>query len=118
VATTVAHFVALEVGSIDMPCGIRFLATLRQWTLVAVFRMEMVIHVTPEFGGTMKPRADTDEDPATKPFRTVVSNGSAVVRRNVIVTVRAVRRRSNFDRNLSLRFGSGSRHADCDNDRQ
>jgi hypothetical protein len=66
--------------------------------------VEAVIYVTPKVFVTMKPRANADEDPASKPFRAVVAVRSAGVRRDVIVTVRTHRGRSNANGDLSVHF--------------
>ena len=54
----------------------------------------------------MKPLANTDEDAAHKPLRTVVAVGVAVVGSSVIVAIRAIRSDSDVDADFSLCFGS------------
>ncbi len=112
VAVSIAHFVSSEMRSIDAPGGIRFFATLRIWPLIAMVRMEMVIYMAPEFFRAMEPRANANEDAVVEPFWAVVANRSAVIRRDVIVAVGAVRSRSNLDSHLSLCTRGGSRDAD------
>jgi hypothetical protein len=101
-AASVTHFVAFEVGGIDTLGRFRFLADFRHGSLIAVLRMETIIHVAPEVGRAVKPWADANEDAVVKPFRTVVAGGSTGVGSNVIVTVRTFGGYSDVDGNLSL----------------
>ena len=111
VAASIARLVALEVRAIDALGLLGFLAAFWRWAIIAVLRMETVVHVALEFVGAMKPRASANEGFATKPFRTVVAGRSTVIRSDVIVTVRAIRSHADDDVDLSLCFGSGSRDA-------
>jgi len=97
------------MGIIDPLCRIRFFAACRRRTLIAVFRMVMVIYVAAEIGRAMKPRADANENASHKPFRTIIAVGSASVRWNIIITVRTVRSRPDFHGDLSLGVGG----SDC-----
>jgi hypothetical protein len=94
--------------SINALGGIWFLATLREWALIAMLGMEMVIYMAAEIFSAMKPRANANEDPVIKPLRAVVADRSAVIGCDVIVAIGAVRRGSNLDSHLSLRGRGGS----------
>ena len=72
----------------------------------------MIIHVPTEVSGAMKPRADSNENTARKPFWPVIAIGSAIVGRGVIVTVGTVRGNSNADGYLSLCCGGRYHEAD------
>jgi len=95
----------------------RFLAASWHGSLISVFRMEMVVYVSPEFGGAMKPRADANEDTVVKPFWTVIPSGSAAIGNDVIVTIRTIRGCPNVhaDADLSRCVGGGNRDADSSN---
>ena len=94
-----------------------FLATLRRWAFIAVFRMKTVIHVSLELACAMKPRSRANEAVSSEPFRTIIAGGSTVIRSGVIVTIRTIRGHSNFDSDLSFRFGGISGDADYRNAR-
>lgn len=114
-SASVAHFVTLEVRNlIEMLIGIGFLATGWPGAIIAVLRMETVIYVAMKFGRAMKPWARAKENAAGKPLRTVVAVGSAVVGRDVIVSVRTDGRNSNLNGYLSLGFRSSYCEAECD----
>jgi hypothetical protein len=68
VATSITHFVSFEVRTINTLCRLGFLASFGQWALIAVLRMETVIHVTMEVTSTMKPRASANKDVPGKPL--------------------------------------------------
>jgi hypothetical protein len=115
VAASIAYFVSLEVSAIDAFCRFGFLARFRRGAGIAVVRMETVVDVALEFVSAMKPRAGANEAVAVEPLGTVVASGSATVRSDVIVPVGAIGRYSDFDADLSFRFGSGSGDADSSN---
>jgi hypothetical protein len=116
VTASIAHFVSFEVlNLVETLSWLGSVAAVWPWSGVAVFRMETVIYVAVEALGTMKPGARAKEDATGKPLRAVVAVGGAVVRRDVIVAVRADRRDSDIDLYLSMCFGSGQREADCSN---
>jgi len=101
--------------TIDALCRFRFLASLWQWALITVLRMETIIYVALEVAGAMKPRASANEAVPVKPFRTVVASGSTVIRSDVIVAIRTFGGNSDGDADLSLCFGSSNREADSSN---
>ena len=111
VAVAVPHFVAMEVRGIDTPSLFRLFAELRYGALIAVGRMEMVVHVAMEVFRSVEPWTDADENTSVEPFRTVIAGRSAGVRRNVIVTVRTVRCDSDLDADLSGRDRGGERES-------
>lgn len=115
VATSITRLVPLEVRAIDALGGLSFLSAFWRWAIIAVLRMETVIHVAAEIVGAMKPRARANENFAVKPFRTVVAGRSTVVRSDVIVAVRTIGSRANDDADLSFCFGGGSRDTECSN---
>ena len=115
VATSVPHFVSFEMRSADAFCRLGFLATLWQLALVTVLRVEAVVYVALEFTGAMKPGASANEDVPVKPLRTVVACWGAIIRSNVVVTIRTFRSYSNVDADLSLRLWGGSGEADSSN---
>jgi hypothetical protein len=112
VAASIPHFVSFEVRSSDTLCRFGFLAGLWQGALIAVLRMETVIYVALEVAGAMKPQASADENVPGEPFWTIISGGSTTVRSGVVVTIGTLRRHSDFNADLSLYLGSGSREAD------
>jgi len=114
VAAAIALFVSFEVGNlIETHSRLGFVAAVWLWPAIAVFRMETVVDVPAEVVGAMKPWAGTNEYATRKPFRAVISVGSAVVRRGIVVAVGTVRRDSNADHYLSLGFGRSYGKADC-----
>ena len=116
VAASIAHFVSFEVGNlIETLSRFGFIATGWPWAVIAVLRMEAVIYVSTEVGWAMKPRASPNEDATRKPFRVIVAVGGALVRRDIVVSVRTHRRNSDLDVYLSLCHGSSHREADSGN---
>jgi hypothetical protein len=114
---SIPHFVSLEVRSIDAFGRLRFLAPLWHWALIAVIGMETIVDVAPEVVTTMKPRTNANENAIVKPLWTVVASGSTGIRSNVIVTIWTIRGYADFDADLSLCFGRGSREADYNDSR-
>lgn len=109
VAATIADFVSVEViNPTDRMSRVRVVAGVWHRTVVAMVRVEVVIHVAMEVVGTVEPRASTDEDAAGEPFGTVVAVGRTAIRSGVIVAVRAVRGGSDVDADTDLSFCLGS----------
>ena len=108
-AVAVPHFVAMEVRGIDTPSLFRLFAELRYGALIAVGRMEMVVHVAMEVFRSVEPWTDADENTSVEPFRTVVAGRSAGVRRNVVEAIRTVGCDSDLDTDLS----GGLRGGEC-----
>jgi len=75
--------------------------------VVALAIVEVVIDVAVEVVGTMEPGAGADEYAAREPLGTVVAVGSAVVRGNFIVAIRAIRGRTDFNRDLRRGMTTG-----------
>jgi hypothetical protein len=114
VAAPIPHFVSFEVRNfIRMICRVRPVAGMRHGAFVSMVRMEMIVHVAAEIRGAVKPGASANEDTTHKPFRAVIAVGSASIRRNVIVPVRAHWRHSNVNADLRFHFGSGHGQANC-----
>jgi hypothetical protein len=95
VAPPIAHLVSVEMIK-------RLVSTVRMWTSVTVMRIEAVIDVSLEVMWAVKPRAGSDEYTAVKPLRAVVSIWRAIVRREIVVAVRATRFWSDIDRDLRV----------------
>jgi len=115
VAAPIAHFISLEVVNlVEALSRIRPVATVWPGALIAERAIEMVIYVAAEVVTAMEPRAGANEYATRKPFRAVIALRSTIIRLVVIVTIRAVRSRSNIDADayLGLCFGSGRREAD------
>jgi len=81
----------------------RTLAARRHPTVIALAVIEMMIDVPVEMLRPMEPRTGADEDTTREPFRAVIAVRSAIVRRNLVIPVRANRRYSDGDRNLCIR---------------
>src|ERR1700758_236448 len=94
VAYPITHLISMKV--IEGP-----ISTLRKWTVVAMVRIEAIVHVTVEAMWAMKPGTRSDKDAAAEPFRPVVSVRSAVVWGIVEVTVWASRGHSDIDSDAS-----------------
>jgi hypothetical protein len=69
----------------------------------------MVVHVTTEFGTSMKPWPNANENASIEPFWTVVSGRCTGVWRDVIVSIGTIGGNSDLNADLSLRHrGQGS----------
>lgn len=101
-AAPIAHFISSEVRNfIEAPGRLCLLATLGPWSAIPVVWMKTIVDVPAEAVSAVKPGASAQEDAAVKPLRPVVTIGSALIRRGVIVSVRAFR--SDADLNTDLR---------------
>jgi hypothetical protein len=105
VSSTVAHFVAAEVG-VTVVDGV--FSAVRPCAVVAVVDVEAVIYIAVEVMRAVEPGAGSDEDAAVEPFRSVIAVGGAFVRRIVIVPVGTYRRGSDLDRDLCVRTGGAN----------
>ncbi len=103
-AVTVAHFIAVEMRGIYM--FVCVIAPIREPAVIAVVRAEVVIHVAVKTSGAMEPWAGAKEHAAIEPLGSIVAVRGAVIRRNVIVTVRAVGSRSDVDAKTDLGIGA------------
>jgi hypothetical protein len=111
---SIPHFVPLEmVDPVQASSGFGFVTAVGQWSMVAIVGVESVIDVAVETGRTVKPRASADENATRKPFRAVIAIRCAVVRRDIIVAVRAYRRYSDLDAYLGLGLGRRGHEAHC-----
>jgi hypothetical protein len=79
------------------------LAARRYGTVIALAVIEMMIDVPIEMLRPMEPRTGADEDTTREPFRAVIAVWSAIVRRNLVIPVRANWRFSDADCNLCIR---------------
>jgi hypothetical protein len=93
VALPVPRLVGVEVSE-------SLFAALRHRPMVSVMRVEAVINVAVEPVGPMKPRSSSKEHATDEPIRSIVTIGSAVIRRIVEVAVRAHGRHSDTNGNL------------------
>src|ERR1700685_223152 len=107
VATSIALFIATEVGSVDPRRGLGSIAGLWHCAFVTMRRMVGVVDVAPKIAGAVKPRASANKHVSTEPFRAVVARGSAAIRCGVVVTVGAYRGDTDIDGDGRLRFGTG-----------
>ncbi len=89
----VVSFVAMEVVE-----GL-FIA-LRERSVVSVTGVIAVIDMTVEAARTVEPGACADEDSACEPIRAVIAVRGAVVRREIVVAVRAYGRGTDADVDL------------------
>jgi uncharacterized cupredoxin-like copper-binding protein len=105
VTVSVAHLVSMEVFGGAVPSVPGSVAVVWKITAIAVIRMKVIVYMTAEVIGAMKPRAGTDEDSAAKPLRAIVAVGSTAVRSSVIISIRAVWSYTDVDADLSLCFG-------------
>jgi hypothetical protein len=93
----VMHGLTMELSAMIA----RVLAARRHRSMVSVAIIEVMVYMTIKVLGPMKPRSCTHKYATRKPFRTVVTVWSAVVRRHFVISVGAHRRRPNAHRNLS-----------------
>ena len=91
------------------------LAACRVRPVVALTIIQVVIDMSVKMIRPVIPGSCPDEDTAGEPFRAIVTIRSAVVRRRLVVPVRANRRFSNGDRNLRGRvmFSSDEKSRRC-----
>jgi hypothetical protein len=111
VALAVAAFIAFEGG-------VRRLgwAVSRCSAFVAVLRIEVVVHVAVEVGGTVEPLAGSDEVAACEPFRAVVAVRGAVEGGVIVVAVRAGGLGADVDADGNLGIGlrgGDEKHSRC-----
>jgi hypothetical protein len=88
-----------------------------QRTAVAFAKVVTVIDVTVKMFRPVEPGSSPDEETSGKPLRPIITIRSAVVRRDLVVPVRANRRRPdlNANPNLGLCFRSHARQTDSNN---
>jgi hypothetical protein len=111
-AASITHFISSEVGNPAWAlCRHGSIATIRQRASIAAMYVETVVYVTVKIVTSVKPWTRANEDAIRKPFRTVVAEGSAGIRRVVVVAIRAVGSDTDADAdgNLSFCFGRGRR---------
>ena len=82
----VVGFVAKEVRHlVNAIVGVGLGAALGHWTLVTMMRVEVIVDVPVEVGGTVEPGACPNEDSAVEPFRPVVAIRRTGVRRVIVI---------------------------------
>ena len=94
----IMHRLAMELPAL----GNRMLTPRRIRSMIALPVVKMMVYMTVEMIGAMKPRSGSNKHTARKPLRTVISVRRAVVRRSFIVAVRAYRRRTDLNGNLCM----------------
>jgi hypothetical protein len=107
--------------TLSIPClvrvevGERLFPALRSRPVVTVMRIVAVVDVAVEATGAMEPGASSEEDPANEPIGPIVAIGSALIWGIVKIPVRAYRRRSNVNGNLSRYHGHAAhqRNSEC-----
>src|SRR5580658_5909940 len=99
-AVPIVHFIPPELRC-GSPLRRGLVANLGQWAAIAVLWIEVVIHLSLESVGPMKPRTRANEDAAVKPFRPEVAVGGAIMRSVVIVTIGAFGGDSSIEIDLS-----------------
>ena len=97
-ALPIPRLVALEVRE-----GTR--TAVRHRSDITVMGIIAVIYVTIETMRSMKPGTGSDEYPANKPIRPIITIGSTAIGGIVKIPVRAYRGHSNVDRNLRRCYG-------------
>ena len=102
-AVAIAHLVSAEVlVVVGAVMFVPMFAAMGIFAVPPIVAVEVVIHVTPEVGWTVVPGSRPYKDAARKPFRPIVAVGSAIIRRIVEITVRALRRRPDLYRDLCV----------------
>jgi hypothetical protein len=105
VAVLFVHFDAAKVLLPPyMLTPIGSLVSSRNRTPVTEAWIEVAIHISVKFFGTMEPRSCTNEDPSEEPLRSVVSKRSAGIWGVIKVTVWANRGHSDIDCDLGSRL--------------
>lgn len=105
VAVLFAIFVAAELpfpAAMASPVGV--LSANGKWAVIAEPRIEVTIDVTAESDGTVEPGTSSEKHSAAEPCGSVVAEGSAAVRRVVVVAVRADGLDTDVHRNLYFAF--------------
>jgi hypothetical protein len=108
VVTGRAHVSAPVARLIGTEAVERPLAAPWQRADIPVMRIPPVIYVPIEAARTVIPGSRPEENPASEPVGAVIAIWGAVIGRIVEIPVRAHRRRSNRDRNLSRNIGNGA----------
>lgn len=108
-ATAITRLITAEMLGVDMFFGM--IAAMRVFAVISVIRMETIVHPTLKMFVSVKPRPAADEDAVVKPLGPVVTVRGAVIRRRVVIPVRAFRSRSGVDSNTDLTARArGDRH--------
>jgi hypothetical protein len=90
VAEPVSHFISSEIVDVVEPLRrVGVITVIWRWAAISVMDIEMVVHVTAKVSRAVKPRAGTNEEATVEPLRAVVAVGSAGIRSEVIVAIRA-----------------------------
>jgi len=104
VAMEIMHCVSMELSAVLSG----MLAARGERPVVAVAIVEMMIDVPVEMFRPVEPRSRANEYAARKPLRAIVTIRRAVIRRSLVVSVRANRRLSDAYGNLCMSLLRGS----------
>lgn len=99
-----AGFVSMECMTMAISIEAAMLSAMRQWAMVAVVRIKMIVHVAVESVWSVEPWTRSKEDPIHKPLRSVIAVGGASIRGIVEITVWAYGFRPNIDTDGHLGF--------------
>jgi hypothetical protein len=77
------------VNAVETLRRVRAITMVWHRAAVPVMNIEMIVYVAAKVCRAVEPRTGTNEDAASEPLRAVVAVGSAVVRSEVIVAIRA-----------------------------
>lgn len=107
----VVHGLTVEL----CPVFRRLLAAGRKVSVIALAVVQMMIDVSVEVLRSVEPRPRPDEYAAGEPLGPVITVGSAVIRRSLVVSIGANGRRSYAYRNLRRRIMRGNEKKTCGN---
>jgi hypothetical protein len=117
-AMAVADLVSVEVLGRAVPSLSGPVAVMWVFAMVSVFGMVVVINIAVEVRGAVKPWSGTDKDAASKPLGAVVAVGSAVIRRDIVVTIGTSRGYADADADLRVCPGSTCCNAESSDEDQ
>ena len=103
-ATEIMHRISMELSAVLSGT----FAASGERPVVAVAIVEMMIDVPVKAFGSVEPRSRADEYAAREPLRAIVTVRRAIIRRNLVVSVRANRRLSDAYGNLCISPVNGS----------
>lgn len=111
-AVEVMHCLAMKLCTVLR----RAFTSRRKRSVVALAIVEVMIDMPVEMLPPVIPRPSTDKDTAWEPFGAVIAVWSAIVRRSLVIPVRANGRHSDANPHLRSRVVNGSykkTHSNC-----
>src|SRR5580658_5456464 len=108
-AACIMHRLAMKLGTLW--CRLR--AAGRQGSVIALPIVELMIDMPVEMRRAVEPGSRPDKYTAREPLRAIVAIRSAVIRRNLVVSIGANWRHSDAHRNLCVRLMCGSHQQDA-----